>query len=81
LASTHCQGSWWSCWGCCISWSIPYMLLLKISEHAYGLLCSTCSPVFDFILAFVFCALLGFHFLFLHVCWCVDDMLSDLKSL
>lgn len=60
LASTHCQGSWWSwwsCWGCCISWSIPYTLLLKISQHAYGLLCSTCSPVFGFILAFVCCAL------------------------
>jgi hypothetical protein len=27
------SGSWWSCWGCCGSWSLPYIFLLKVSEH------------------------------------------------
>jgi hypothetical protein len=23
------SGSWWHCWGCCGSWSLPYIFLLK----------------------------------------------------
>ncbi len=27
------SGSWWSFWGCCGRWSLPYIFLLKVSEH------------------------------------------------
>jgi len=72
LASTHCQGSWWSCWGCCISWSIPIHVAVEDLWTCIWVALFNLLPSFWFYFGFRF--LRPFRFSFplsscLLMCW------------
>ncbi len=70
-------GNWWSQWGCHCRWSIAYILLLKVSEHAYDCHCySDCSLVLFLPLLSLF-SMVGSPLS--YACWLVAVLSSNLK--